>query len=169
MEILSVGHYYEYLVGKLTTISDKGKYIRTDLIPRMDRHRGRTEPSKDAFLKLLKTDDSKPGELVEFMVELMRGNKGTASWALEIADVVYYMENPSGRKLLYENPTAPAGELKVSQEVAELIEGTFGVSLERAREFCILKYETRMDFDRQANFKEIEEQILERFLRRQEE
>lgn len=164
MERVNPGIFYETLASKIRSIADKGDYIRRDLVPRMEEHRkGHGTPS-DSISKLYSDDPNKPGEFYELMFEIIAGKRGTFSYCLEVADIIYYLEKPSGWKFLYTQTGLQSHEFAITKEVEDLVTSCLGVPLDRAMAFCILKYETRMQFDDVPGFKKLEEEFMEKFL-----
>lgn len=123
------------------------QYIHEILLPMMNEHRGRETPMtvEEVHHKLFSTESDKPGELAEFVEQRRQGQVGeglNAGLALEIADLMYYLEQPASRDLLYGSPE----ERNVPFDRRRELEILLGVTLEKARLFCIYKYRTRMEF-----------------------
>ena len=163
-----LGQFYQELKEQISGIDERGIFIQIELIPAMDQHRRRTTPlaSEEVFTKLFSVDLVKPGGMVELLdqVRVDVGRRLSLEYALEIADVVYYQEQPSVREYLYQNPDTPIGQLTIHTVIVEMMEKSLGVVLETASLFCIAKYLSRIHFDQQSDFKSLEEEVLRRLL-----
>jgi hypothetical protein len=165
-ELISPNVFSSQLAITVDAISDRRRYIHEQIIPTMDKRRRRLQPATSDVVveKLYGTDRRKPGEWVEFMMEVIKsGRRKTVDKALEIADLIYYMEQPGGWMWLY--PNLPDSFDHTKAEL-RLIEGTLGVSLEEARLYCIVKYSTRTVYGDlpKRRYKRIESDVMTKFL-----
>ncbi|MEX0749032.1 MAG: hypothetical protein WD467_01935 [Candidatus Saccharimonadales bacterium] len=146
-EMSATDALYESIRFELAQAESVVAYIHDTLHPEMDAHRGRIKPCSqgEVYAKLFSTAVDKPGEMWE-LIEQRRLAKDrdepglTADKALEIADIIYYLEQPGGRWLLYGLHEPP----EVPDDRQAEIEMLLGVTLELARELCVYKYRTRM-------------------------
>ena len=140
---------YQQVKATLESAVDRREHIRGSIIPRMDQRRGRrTSLGRLGILKrLFSVDPHKPGEIYEILFETKPGL--TPSRASEVADIVYYVVQPECPEYLRD----PSPFLSY-----------YGIDIEQAYSFCILKYETRLSFGNEKDYKEIENGVLERFL-----
>ncbi|MDQ3099578.1 MAG: hypothetical protein M3Q44_07590 [bacterium] len=139
--------YISNLLIAVESIPIRRIFIHDTLIPAMDRHRGRKKPAvqNDVIRKLYSVKKNKPGELVESMFEIIKSRSLlTTDKALDIAELIYYMEQPAGHPFLYGDPPYNYDH---TLEMNEIIEAAFSVSLDQARAFCIAKYITRIRFN----------------------
>ncbi|HUS59944.1 MAG TPA: hypothetical protein VMX76_01010 [Nevskiaceae bacterium] len=151
-ERLSSAELYDAATAVIKKVCDRKKYIQETLIPRMDERRGRLRPlaREEIVKKLFSVDVPKPGEAVEIIGETVRAKrKLTPELALEIADIIYYTLQPNCPDFI-SNPKP-------------FISG-LGVDMGTAFAFCALKYETRLLQGDFANHKEVEKEIMARFL-----
>jgi hypothetical protein len=123
-------------------------FIQTHLISDMNT-RSQREKNMDIseiVRKLTQSPDSgKEGELYELLEEL--GTELTPDQASELADVAYYTSQPNwpgDQKIIFSDLTTDP---------------------RLACSFCIVKYSTRLKFGNRFNHKEIENYVLEQFLR----
>ena len=144
---------YEQAIIVLSSVSDKGDYIRKNILPRMDERRGRSKPigRLEIVKKIFNVPPKKGGEAYELIAgELQeKGFDLIPSLASEIADIVYYTSQPN----CPEHTKDPSPLLNF-----------LGVNMDLARSFCILKYETRLNFGDEGDYKEIENAVLEKFM-----
>ncbi|MHA2060872.1 MAG: hypothetical protein ACW963_01085 [Candidatus Sifarchaeia archaeon] len=144
---------HEQAIVVLSSVNDKEDYIRENIIPRMDRRRGRTSPigGQEIIRKIFNVPPNKSGEAYELIAgELQeKGFDLTPLVASEIADIVYYTSQPNCPEHT-KDPTPLFDFL--------------GVDIDLARSFCILKYETRLMFGDDKDYKEIENAVLEKFM-----
>jgi hypothetical protein len=151
-ERFSSTELYDAVTAVVKKADDRKKYIQETLIPRMDKRRGKLQPQtrEEIVKKLFSVDVPKPGEAVEIIEEAVRAKrKLTPELALEIADVVYYTLQPNCPDFA-SNP--------------EPFVSNLGVDMETAFILCVLKYETRLLQGDSANYKEIEKEVMARFL-----
>ena len=144
---------YEQAIIVLYSVNDKEDYIQGNILPRMDERRGRTKPISrlEIVKKIFNVPPEKDGEAYELIAGELQG-KGfdlTPSLASEIADIVYYTSQPN----CPEHTKDPFPLFNF-----------LGVDMDLARSFCILKYETRLNFGDEGDYKEIENAVLERFM-----
>lgn len=166
-----IDNFYNDLVAEVESVTDYQQYIHEVLLPMMDQHRGRTEPAPKSKImqRLFSTDPEKPGEMIEFFEAAedaaRKGQKITPEKALEIADLIYFMEQPGGRHLLYGSDESG----KIVADPYGLVEETLGVDIDTARLFCMIKYRTRIHYTplvEDEDRKEIEKAIMARLLKR---
>jgi len=154
-EKLSSQKIFEEIQKKLGVLEDREEYIRSSIIPRMDKRRGRENPLRQSsvLLRMQSTPSSgKQGEEYEMMEEMVMANDGvTPGFAAEIADEIYYC--------LQRN--APAETLS---GLSFFLEGILGIEMETAYAFCIFKYETRLVCGNLLVHKEVELTVLDSFL-----
>lgn len=146
--------FFEELYLKLTRLEDSKEFIQTSIIPRMDLRRGRGAPMsrKDINQKLGGYDLGKKPEGAEFLEEMARAEVGvTPQLALEIADLTYYSLQPNA-------------EERHLKEVDVFLEGLLGIDMSYAYMFCIVKYETRLQFGDLPDYKIREKEIMTEFL-----
>ena len=152
-ERLSSAELYDAVTAVVRKADDRKKYIQETLILKMDERRGRVQPQtrEEIVKKLLSADVSKPGETVEIIEEAVRA-KGrlTPELALEIADVIYCALQPNCPEW------ASDPEPLIIQEL--------GIEMKTAFALCIVKYETRLLQGDSSNYKEIEKEVMARFL-----
>jgi hypothetical protein len=165
-ELISPNVFSSQLAITIDAIPDRRRYIHEQIIPTMDLRRRRIEAASpdEIVKKLYSTERRKPGEWVEFMMEVIKsGRRRTVDKALEIADLIYYMEQPGGWMWLY--PNLPDSFDHTEKEL-RVIERTLGVSLEEARLYCIVKYSTRAVYGDlpKRRYKRIESDIMTKFL-----
>jgi hypothetical protein len=136
----------------------KEKWIRTQIIPKMDARGGRLESlSAEAILeKLQSTNQQKPGEEYELALEMLtpkfqNATGVTPEFALEVADVVFYNCQPK----------APVDGL---DSLDLFLDGILGIKMEDALALCIVKYETRLVCGDRKNYKQIELVVMEQHL-----
>lgn len=131
---------------------DPKNLVRDFIIPKMDERRGRTQPmtSEEIVSKLLSIRPQKPGEAIELIdTKLEAGTQMTAELASEIADIWYYSQQPNCPAYL--NDPTPILEL-------------LGIDSKTAAWFCVVKYQARIMFGDDPNYKEIEYAALNDFL-----
>lgn len=154
-EKLSSSELYDAVITIIRKIDDRKRYIQEILIPKMDNHREGPRPQtrKEVVKKLLSADLSKPGEAVEIIEESVRAKRQlTPELALEIADVVYYTLQPNCPE--WASDPRPF----ITQGLG------LGVDMKTAYALCIVKYESHLLHGEPPNYKEIEKEIMVRFL-----
>lgn len=132
--------------------AEKPDYIRERIIPRMNERSGREKPltRSEIIERLYSIDPQKPGEIVEGVFERVWSKyRLSADVALEIADIVYYTLQPNCPDVL----SNPDPWYLLHQ-----------ITPERAYDFCILKYSTRILYGNQPNYKEIEHWVMAGYL-----
>lgn len=126
------------------------------IIPKMEARRKRTETlSEDQIHEKLYHDkfSQKPGEEFELQAEIRRDIDGVdGQLASEIADRIYYSSYPK----------CSEKDLRVVLDWLFIL----GISLSTAQEFCIVKYETRIKHGDEPNYKEIENDVLDKYIDR---
>ncbi|MCH7730178.1 hypothetical protein IID21_01455 [Patescibacteria group bacterium] len=148
-ERASIDEIYNIVSSELTKVEDKEIHIRESIIPRMDERRGREKSmrTEEVSAKLFR-NPNKPAEDFELAEEVKRAHTGvTPELALEIADEVYYRLQPNAD---------PEGSAKLDV----FLDGLLGISQDHAYSFCIIKYETRLLFGDNPDYKEIEEEVM---------
>lgn len=151
-ERLSSSEPYDIVIAVVRKVDDRKKYIQGRLIPKMDGGRGRLRPQtrEGVVKKLFSADMSKPTEAVEIIEEAVRAKRRlTPELALEIADVIYYTLQPNCPDYA-SNPEPFISGLEIDMETAFTL--------------CIVKYETRLLYGGLSNYKEIEKEVMARFL-----
>ena len=135
--------------------ADPRTIIRDHIIPQMDARHSRAEPMpRIAVVRRVFSTGEKPGEMIEFIdarLEALQLDKRrmTPHLASEIADILYYTLQPNCPDWL-NNPT-PLLDLD-------------GVDSQTAAWFCVVKYQARIMFGDQPDYKEIEYAALTDFL-----
>lgn len=153
-ERLGPSDLYDAIVVTLGNIVDRKRYIQEVLIKKMDGKKGRISPQEgeEVARKLFSVDVSKPGEAVEIIEESVRARgQLTSELALEIADVVYYALQPNCPEWV--------------RDVRPFVTQFLGVDIETAYAFCILKYELRLLYGDLRDYKEVEKEVMARFLK----
>ena len=103
--------------------------------------------------------------MLEYIDERLKTRELTPARALEIADLVYYLEQPAWQDKIYEQP---AGDGEEVESPGWVIEGLAMVPHEVAQRFCILKYLTRINMTNTLPKKErdaVEANVMARFLK----
>lgn len=131
-------------------------FIKCVIIPEMDRRRGRNAPlSSAAVLQKLHAPENsdKPGEGPEFARALREsGSRFTPDLALEIADLVYYYNQPNAL---------------TRQSLNALLFLILGDQWKKlSDDFCMVKYATRIQYGNRHDYKEIEDRMMRFHLRR---
>lgn len=150
------------LFAKIDRFTEKEKisYIQNALIPQMNYKNGRTEnmSAEEVHEKLNRPAGSgKAGEKIELLWEMLKDGNADgldAKFAAELADITYYGLQPNAKE---------------SDKFEEIIENDllnffYGIPVDSILAFCIIKYSTRLKFGDKQNYKEIEFNVLEKYL-----
>lgn len=132
---------------------DLHHYIIDIVIPRMQERRGREELTETQIRERLERPprSGKPGEFRELEEQVRRDIDGVdGKFASEIADVVYYCNQPN----------CPQDLITSMHSWLELL----GIPLKTAQEFCIIKYELRIQYGDRLDHKVIEDTYLDKFI-----
>ena len=149
------------IVNLTLSPKDSLKHIQEEIIPEMEQRRKRSKSlSGETILKkLLDTNPDKPGEIHELLVgeiflnphKFPQGPQVRPSVASEIADIIYYVSQPNCPE-----------SIKDPSDFLQLL----GIDMELARQFCIAKYTTRLEFGDFPHYKKIENRTLQLLLQK---
>lgn len=147
--------------GKIDQLTNDEKIsiIQNQIISLFNLRRGRVkEMGSDEIHRKLRftgdgSDNSKPGELIEYFEELFKSNKFTVQTASELADIAYYGLQADANS-----------EDKLEYLVKAFNINDHGIKLDSILLFCIIKYSTRIRHGDKQNYKEIEYEVLGRYL-----